>query len=162
VSGCSTCEVSKLCRDKPYIRHRIYPNTERVDILFVGASVNAQEALCRTVHLDSTLIEIIDDAFPKETSFVFTNLIACVPYTDTDLDSIRPPSRQEIKNCRKYLDQIITVCNPKHIVTLGKLADSSLKNVTHTAITDPFLIGISSHTNYEFAKAIVTLKGLSL
>jgi DNA polymerase len=67
----------------------------------------------------------------RETVYI-TNIVKCHPMIDPlnpeKRSNDRPPTFEEIKACKPYLDMQIEIINPKVIVTLGAFSTKSILN----------------------------------
>jgi len=52
------------------------------------------------------------------------NIVGCLPPREGDRD--KPPSGDEAKNCRKFLDETLAIIKPKFICCLGTFASQKL------------------------------------
>jgi uracil-DNA glycosylase family 4 len=78
------------------------------------------------------LDSIIDDAKTisgmNSLTIGLTNLVGCIPRGD-DLRKFGEPSPESIEACLERLDEIIALCSPSLIVSVGKLAKENLKGL---------------------------------
>ncbi|WP_435359711.1 uracil-DNA glycosylase [Haloarchaeobius sp. DFWS5] len=114
VTHCERCP--ELCESRSRIVNGVGPAD--ADVLFVGEAPGAQEdaegepfvgrsgdvldEVLRTVGLDRETIRI-------------TNCVRCRPPDNRD------PRKEELANCRGYLEHEIDLLDPEVIVTLGKV-----------------------------------------
>lgn len=86
--------------------------------------------------LDNYLIEA---GFDKEKDIYFANVLKCRPIGNNEKD--RRPKKDEIKNCRTFLERQIEIINPKVIILCGVTAmkffkiTEPLKNIHGKEIT---------------------------
>jgi len=73
--------------------------------------------------------KLLDSTRWIRSDIFITNAVLCCP-TDEN-GRVRTPIRQEVKNCRSYLERIIDLVNPKVVVPLGQKALEALKEIEH-------------------------------
>ncbi len=147
-------------------RKEFPPNTERIDILFVGeAPGEAEDAIGQPfvgvagTELDSLISESLD----ADTTYVITNSILCTPFTDASKSVIGKPPKESLDSCRVYLHSLIRLTRPKAIVALGKVAAATLakvKDAQFTQIMHPSGILQAVHPELEHKRAVLTLRGV--
>ncbi|WP_435334088.1 uracil-DNA glycosylase [Haloarchaeobius sp. TZWWS8] len=119
VTECKRCP--RLVESRSRIVNGVGPDD--ADVLFVGEAPGAQEDaegepfvgrsgdvltdVLRTVGLDRETVRI-------------TNCVRCRPPDNRD------PRKQELANCRDYLEEEISLVDPEVIVTLGKVPGEHL------------------------------------
>jgi uracil-DNA glycosylase family 4 len=76
---------------------------------------------------------LTDLGFRREDVFV-TNAVLCNPIKD---GCNRPPSQAEVENCRYFLARTIELIDPRLVVTLGRTAFDTLKELIPHAFKFP-------------------------
>jgi len=119
--NCSDCDLCET-RKKVVLARGVIP----CDILFVGEAPGFSEDVIGRPFVGKAgklLDIIIKEADPDEDwDIAFTNLIACIPKENLNKKVMEPPE-ESIEACKDRLLEIIEICNPKLIVTVGKIAD---------------------------------------
>jgi len=82
------------------------------------------------------LTKIIEAMGQTRKNVYISNIVKCHPMMDDSnpekRGNNRPPSLEEVKICKKYLDKQIEILNPKLIVTLGISSTKCLLNTDQT------------------------------
>lgn len=130
-SNCNRCPLHKAAAN--YV---LYRGTVPAQVLFVGEAPGyAEDAVGKPFVGQSgkLLDKIIGESMTRYGgiyTYCISNVIACIPwrkgydeksYTE-DPYEVRPPSKEEAKACSPRLLELIDICQPKAIVTLGKSA----------------------------------------
>lgn len=102
-------------------------------------------------------------------NYAITNALGCVPLKNNGTGpTLRPPTSAEMKKCRPRVAEFITICKPKLIVFLGKIAvQSSLSLVpqgcSYLNLTHPSYIlhQVSAKKDLEAKRWVLSLsKGI--
>ena len=119
VTECERCEA--LCESRSQIVNGVGP--AEADLLFVGEAPGANEDeqgepfVGRSGDvLDETLREVGLD----RSDVRITNCVRCRPPDNRD------PHKEELANCRGYLESEIARVDPELVVTLGKVPGEHL------------------------------------
>ena len=124
------------CKDLNPCNHVFYRGRIPCDILFIGEAPGHNEDLCGLPFvgrsgnlLDSLIVEAKHDL-----DFVhgITNVLCCIPIDKAA--KIRPPTREEAKNCRPRLNETIIRTNPSMLCILGTVAKKYTKTMKATRI----------------------------
>jgi uracil-DNA glycosylase len=87
------------------------------------------------------LIEAVFHRIKWETTYGFTNTVACVPYTSKTNKQLRPPTVNEKEACQDRLTTTINTLAPTAIILVGKTATSSRtklpKGIPTLSLTHP-------------------------
>jgi len=120
---CTECEIGKTA-----YRHVLFDTIPRrkhkVDILFIGEGPGQSENTIgrpfvgRSGRLLRAAIRSANEDI--ELDIGIANLVACRP-CDTISSGNRPPSDEEVKNCKDRLHLTIKLLEPKVIVALGNV-----------------------------------------
>jgi len=97
------------------------------DVLFIGESPGAKEDQNGVPFCGMSgkiLDELLHSINLKREDIFITNTILCRPPKN------RNPSKNEVKNCRSRLDQLLVIMKPKVIVTIGNFATDRIINKT--------------------------------
>jgi len=136
-SSCNKCSLHKTRHKGCLFRGHIFSKTNIVIIgeapgdtedtigqPFVGKSGQLLQDI-----LNETYEEIIECDLDYKIPFIYTitNTVACIPKTD---NKVRPPSKNEMTQCLSRVVDILVLCSPQLVITLGKVAHSQLKNYT--------------------------------
>ena len=79
-------------------------------------------------HLE-TIIEIVEEEYGKFTH-AFTNAIACAPYQPGG--GLRAPKLDEVKACSLRLVEFVELANPRVIIYVGDIAQSTRAELERT------------------------------
>lgn len=134
---CKACDLGNCRKD----RRVFYRGAIPCDVLFIGEASGDAEICIGEPFVGRSgdlLNKIIQHSIPDNYRTCFTNTIVCPPQ-DTPISKLRAPSKSEQKACLPRLDEFIQLCEPYHIVAVGKPAEYSLIQLTweHTAIVHP-------------------------
>ncbi|WP_266078902.1 uracil-DNA glycosylase [Haladaptatus caseinilyticus] len=119
VTECERCPALVDCRSQ--IVNGTGP--EDADLLFVGEGPGANEDEQGEPFVGrsgSVLDEKLRDAGLSRADVRITNCVRCRPPENRD------PTKEELNNCREYLEREIELANPDVIVTLGKVPSEHL------------------------------------
>jgi len=100
-------------------------------ILFIGEAPGESENVIGRPFVGPAgklLHQIIDEVVDGQYNYAFTNLIACIP-KDEQGNKVTEPSEESIKACAIRLQEFVSLCQPKLIVRVGKLAEKWVKEV---------------------------------
>lgn len=143
VLDCERCP--ELCESRSRIVNGTGPDD--ADVLFVGEAPGEREDREGEPFVGRSG-EVLDDALAEcgldRTAMRITNCVRCRPPENRD------PRKDELDNCREYLEREIDRVNPVLVVTLGKVPSEHLLGhdvaVTKEAGTvEDVHIGESSH-----------------
>ncbi len=137
------CKKCKLCSNNAT---KVFgKGNEYAEIMIIGEAPGCEEVedgkpFVGTAgkKLDNYLIEA---GFDKEKDIYFCNVLKCRTTDKNNKEKDRRPQKDEIKNCRTFLEQQIEIINPKVIILCGvtamkffKIAEP-LKNIHGKEIT---------------------------
>lgn len=122
-TNCSLCHT----RSKVVLSRGTYP----CDIVFVAEAPGISEDAAGYPMVGPAgqlLDKIISRALPKHVTYAITNMLCCIP---RDEDGIKMVDVREwdddwIEACSVRLQEFIELCDPKSIVTVGKVAEGWL------------------------------------
>lgn len=125
------CQKCKLCSNEAI---KVFgKGNEHAEIMIIGEAPGCEEVKKREPfvgtagkNLDKCLKEA---GFDIEKDIYFANVLKCRPIGNNEKD--RRPKKDEIKNCRTFLEQQIEIINPKVIILCGVTAMKFFK------ITEP-------------------------
>ncbi|WP_370683900.1 uracil-DNA glycosylase, partial [Halobacterium hubeiense] len=127
IDGMEGVEVTECtrCADLVESRSRIVngDGPEDADVLFVGEAPGAsedEEGVPFVGRSGDVLDDELRDAGLPRADVRITNCVRCRPPENRD------PSREELANCRPYLEREIELVDPDVIVTLGKVPGEHL------------------------------------
>lgn len=114
-SNCQKCPA--LCQSRTQVVFG--SGNPLAEVLFIGEAPGASEDR-QGIPFCGMSGKILNDllaaiSFPREEIFI-TNTILCRP------ENNRNPTKEEVENCRKRLDKLISIMKPKIIVTIGNFA----------------------------------------
>ncbi|GAF80631.1 unnamed protein product [marine sediment metagenome] len=115
---CSKCKLS-LYRTQVVLARGVVPSP----ILFVGEAPGASEDVVGKPFVGPAgklLDKIIKVAVGSRCTYALTNLVACIPKENGG--KMGEPAKEHIRACEERLLEFIGICDPKLIVTVGKLA----------------------------------------
>lgn len=114
-SACDKCE--ELCKNRTHI---VFGSGKKdADVLFIGEAPGANEdkqGIPFCGMSGKILNELLTSVGLSREEIFITNTVLCRPPGN------RNPSKLEIENCRSRLDQLISIMQPKVIVTIGNFA----------------------------------------
>ncbi len=114
VTDCTRCSALVECRSQ--IVNGVGP--EDADVLFIGEAPGAQEDEQGEPFVGrsgSVLDDKLRDKGLSRADVRITNCVRCRPPENRD------PTKEELGNCREYLEREIELVDPEIIVTLGKV-----------------------------------------
>lgn len=122
----STCQkCPKLCQSRTKV---VFGNgNPNAKILFIGEAPGATEDKLGIPFCGASgkiLQELLATINLTREDIFITNTILCHP------ENNRNPEKEEINNCKERLDQLITIMQPKVIVTIGNFATHRILNKT--------------------------------
>jgi DNA polymerase len=119
VVSCERCP--ELCESRSQIVNGVGP--EDADVLFIGEGPGAQEDEQGEPFVgrsgDVLTTELRNVGLDRDTVRI-TNCVRCRPPNNRD------PHKEELENCREYLEREIDLIDPAVIVTLGKVPSEHL------------------------------------
>lgn len=120
------CQNCILCtqRDRIVLARGKVP----CDVLFVGEAPGDSENVIGLPFVGPAgklLDQIVERSVPPSLRVAMTNLVACYPQEAKEAGT-NEPEDAEVMACRPRLRQFIGICDPRLIVTVGKLADAWL------------------------------------
>jgi uracil-DNA glycosylase family 4 len=119
VEGCERCPA--LVESRSRIVDGVGP--EDADLLFVGEAPGEQEDEGGEPFVGRSgdvLDEALRDAGIARADVRITNCVRCRPPENRD------PHKEELENCREYLEQELEITDPNLVVTLGKVPSQHL------------------------------------
>jgi DNA polymerase len=116
--NCTRCQ---LCRQRK--RVVLGRGSLPAPILFIGEAPGASEDILGLPFVGPAG-KLLDSIIERSVNglFALTNLVACYPREAKKAGTNEPP-KEAIKACRERLEEFATLCNPKVIILVGKLAD---------------------------------------
>lgn len=131
------------------------------DVLFVGEAPGESEnalGLPFVGPAGKLLDRIIGDAVPPQLRIAFTNLVCCIPREEYGGKAMEPDI-EDIRSCRDRLREFVTLCKPRLIVRVGKLATKHVKDDGCVDIAHPAAILRANVANQGLMiqKCVVTL-----
>lgn len=114
-STCTKC--SALCHSRSQVVFG--SGNPKAEVLFIGEAPGANEDK-RGIPFCGMSGQVLNDllasvGLSREDIFI-TNTILCRP------ENNRNPAKEEVENCRERLDRLISIVQPKVIVTIGNFA----------------------------------------
>ncbi len=119
VVECTRCP--ELCESRSQIVNGAGPDD--ADLLFVGEGPGAQEDSAGEPFVGrsgSVLDDALNDCGLEHEGVRITNCVRCRPPENRD------PQKDELENCRGYLEHEIELVDPELVVTLGKVPTEHL------------------------------------
>jgi len=119
VTDCQRCET--LCESRSQIVNGVGPAD--ADLLFVGEGPGANEDEQGEPFVGRSgdvLDETLRDVGLDRGDVRITNCVRCRPPDNRD------PHKEELANCRGYLEQELALVDPELVVTLGKVPGQHL------------------------------------
>lgn len=132
-SNCERCPLHKAAAN--YV---LYRGTVPAQVLFIGEAPGyAEDAVGKPfIGQSGKLLDKIIFETHRRTLLPYTycisNVVACIPWKHhriwkksthfVDPYEVRPPTKEEAKSCSPRLLELLEICQPKAIVTLGKSA----------------------------------------
>lgn len=166
--GCECCNLSARRRNV-VLAKGVIP----ADILFIGEAPGASENILGKPLIGpaSRLLDnIIKKAWPEglqPVSWVFTNLVACIPL-DEHGNKTQEPEELDIKACEDRLSEFIDLANPSAVVFVDKLALKHADHLIHNDIPTVQVIHPAAllrmdapQKNLEIQRCIVALRDLA-
>lgn len=156
-SKCISCPLGKISKTKVFYRGSV-----PCDVLFVGEAPGDTELALGEPFLGPSgnlLNEIIAESLNVKYSTCFTNTVLCTP-ADSPSAKLRAPKKAEVSACSNRLFQFIDIVEPKYIIAVGRVAESSLKklNLTYDYIPHPSsILKQEERGNLDRARACRTL-----
>lgn len=136
------CTDCPLCEGRQQVV--LFRGSVPCDVLFVGEAPGQSEDVIGTPFVGPAghlLDEIVKSAMPVDPDndgevpqtkidlrLGYTNLIACLPLDETG-SKVKEPPEESIKKCSDRLLEIVGICRPKLIVSVGKLPEKWLKKI---------------------------------
>jgi len=77
--------------------------------------------------------KLLDSIHLSRDEIFITSAVMCSPRSATDAN--RRPKRAEIKNCSRYLEQLLDLIDPPLVATLGSVALEALKLIQYHEFT---------------------------
>jgi uracil-DNA glycosylase family 4 len=117
--SCQRCPLCKTRKRTVLARGRV-----PCDVLFVGEAPGASENVLGQPFKGPAghILDYLIEQTLSDYSYCLTNLIACIPIGEGG-DKIEEPSEESIKACQPRLQEMVRLCKPRLIVTVGKLSD---------------------------------------
>ena len=114
-SACNKCP--SLCSSRSQVVFG--SGNPKAEVLFIGEAPGAnedQQGIPFCGMSGQVLNELLAAAGLAREDIFITNTILCRP------ENNRNPAKEEVKNCRERLDTLISIMQPKVIVTIGNFA----------------------------------------
>lgn len=115
---------------------------------FVGRSGNI---------LEKALAKAREELGGRLPSYAITNVVGCLP-TDPDADeNFRTPKWKEVIACRPRLRKLLVLCQPSHIIFLGKVAEECCKTLCPDGLPfrhPSYLLRIGGTQSTEYKKFV--------
>jgi uracil-DNA glycosylase family 4 len=122
--NCTRCELHQH-RKRVVMARGSLP----ADVVFVGEAPGLSEDVIGqpfTGPAGKLLDHIVSRSVPKSMRVCFTNLVACVPKYGDATSKAGEPDQDSIDQCAPRLTDLLQLCDPKLIVTVGSLARDNL------------------------------------
>jgi uracil-DNA glycosylase family 4 len=124
-ADCHTCQ---LCRNRTHTV--LFRGDIPAQILIAGEAPGESENLVGYPFAGPAgklLDEILEGAFEasgRYPSICLSNIVACIPCESSETESltIRQPTKAEAQACSPRLRELINLCSPRLVVTLGQVA----------------------------------------
>lgn len=122
---CKRCPLHKTRTQVVHGRGTI--PSDRLDlcqVLFIGEAPGDSEDVTGQPFSGPAgflLDDVIQQAVPLDVLYAVTNLVGCIPRNEEGRKS-GEPDYEEIDACKPRLEKFVRLCDPKLIVTVGKLA----------------------------------------
>ena len=113
--ACERCPA--LCKSRSQVVFG--SGNQNASVLFIGEAPGATEDLQGIPFCGMSgkvLNELLASIDLKREDIFITNTILCRP------ENNRNPAKEEVENCRERLDKLLTIMQPKVIVTIGNFA----------------------------------------
>ena len=160
---CELCDLHKTATNHVLVRGRL-PCT----VLFVGEAPGEIEDMTGAPFhprapagkILQRMIDTAQETAIKRFTYAVTNILACAPWTDTNL--LRPPEKSEAKACSPRLLSIFSLAQPRLVVSLGKTASkyltSSMHDVPVLELNHPaYLARKGGLTSLEYKRCLLKL-----
>lgn len=87
--------------------------------------------------------QILTDALRRLnlTSYCITNIVCCIP-RDSRNSHFRPPTAEETAACQPHLEELLALCKPRLVVSLGEVARKHLAPLLKHVATSPSHRGV--------------------
>ncbi|WP_082677259.1 uracil-DNA glycosylase [Bacillus sp. FJAT-29937] len=136
INKAKACVTCKTMSDSKAIIGYANGNLD-ADILFLAEAPGPRGADVSGIPLQGDVTgknfeKLLSSTNWTRSDIFITNAVLCCPVNSSG--KVRPPSKEEIKNCHPYLKQIIELVDPKIVVTLGKKALEALKEIEHHSL----------------------------
>lgn len=123
---CTKCEYGPRANRKVHVRGKV-----PCDLLFVGEAPGVSENLIGAPfvgpagQLQNRILEEATKFLGLDPRVAFINVVACIPLEQPGRKADDGPSHEAVKACRPRLAEMIRLCNPKLVVTLGRHAKAN-------------------------------------
>lgn len=164
---CTRCDLHLIRRHVVLVRGTGIP----CDIVFIGEAPGHSEnsgankerkPFCGPAGI--LLDYIISESVPTDMTYAVTNLIGCIPKDDGG--KLEEPPEEAIISCKPRVQELIELCNPKLIVTVGKHATEwcspyikgniKFKPTKQVSILHPaYLLRQSEHIRQQLARKCI-------
>ncbi len=121
----SCCRCPALCRSRSQVVFG--SGNQDAKVLFIGEAPGANEdkqGIPFCGMSGQILSELLSSIGLSREDIFITNTILCRP------ENNRNPAKEEVENCRERLDQLISIMQPKVIVTIGNFATERILGKT--------------------------------
>ncbi len=122
-SNCKKCELHQHRKRVVLARGKI-----PCDVLFVGEAPGASEDVLGRPFVGPAgklLDQIIERSLNGQWNYALTNLVACIPLDENGRKIGEPPLKC-IKACALRLVDFCSLCKPRLVVAVGKLAKNEI------------------------------------
>ncbi len=131
---CVRCDLHH-CRDRVVLTRGQIP----CEVLFIGEAPGSSENVLGVPFIGPAgklLDQLIESAQldHRDVRIAFTNLVACVPKENGQ--KIGEPAKEWIQACAPRLIDFVSLCKPKAIIYVGKLAAKWAPDILFTEVTD--------------------------
>lgn len=136
LTACTKCNLGTSCLvNTKIVNGKGNPNAK---IMVIGEAPSLTESYSGNIYtgeLADQFTELLTLAGISKDELYFTNVCRCYSWenkknekTGNDVPTNRPPTKQEISECIKYLREEIDILKPKVIIALGGTVLSALEN----------------------------------
>lgn len=166
-SNCKRCPLGRTADT-----HVLYRGSIPAQVLFIGEAPGyAEDAVGKPfVGQSGKLLDKIIFETHRRTllryTYCITNVVACVPWKNPDPIpggdfEVRPPSKEEAAACSPRVLELIELCQPTAIVTLGKPAakyvPSSPEKYERCELVHPAFLLRQSNMELDLKRCILKL-----
>ena len=119
--ACTRCALHQTAKN-----HVVYRGSIPAKVLFIGeAPDHVEDKLGKPfVGPSGQILTTTIDRIQLK-SFCIANVVCCIPLQH-GADKIRQPSHAEVYSCRSHLTDLLAICKPKLVISLGEIAKRHL------------------------------------